>query len=89
MRYIYDAGASKCEPRLASGQNLGGEMGSNYRDLVLSLFRAFAGYHVPLFIDEEFAKHTRFGGRIVPGSMTMTIAAGMTEARRPSGGTAE
>ena len=46
----------------------------------LSLFCAFAGYHVPLFIDEEFAKHTRFGGRIVPSSMTMTIAAGMTEA---------
>ena len=55
----------------------------------LSLFCAFAGYQLPVFIDEEFAKHTRFGGRIVPGSMTMTIAAGVTEARRPSGGTAE
>ncbi len=32
----------------------------------LSLFCAFAGYHVTLFIDEEFAKHTRFGGRMRP-----------------------
>lgn len=45
----------------------------------LSLFCAFAGYHVPLFIDEEFAKRTPFGGRIVPSTLIMTISTGMTE----------
>ena len=44
-----------------------------------SLFCAFVGYHVPLFIDEEFAKQTQFGGRIVPSSLTMAISTGMTE----------
>ena len=45
----------------------------------LSLFCSFAGYHVPLFIDEEYAKQTPFGGRIVPSAMIMTISTGMTE----------
>ena len=45
----------------------------------LSLFCSFAGYHVPLFIDEEYAKKTPFGGRIVPSAMIMTISTGMTE----------
>ncbi len=34
LRSLSDAGASNCEARLASGQNLGGEMGSYYRGLV-------------------------------------------------------
>ena len=45
----------------------------------LSLFCSFAGYHVPLFIDEEYAKQTPFGGRIVPSAMIMAISTGMTE----------
>jgi acyl dehydratase len=45
----------------------------------LSLFCALVGYHVPLFIDEEYAKKTRYGGRIVPSSMIMAISTGMTE----------
>ena len=45
----------------------------------LSLFCAFVGYHVPLFIDEEFAKTTPFGGRIVPSALTMAVSTGMTE----------
>lgn len=44
-----------------------------------SLFCAFVGYHVPLFIDEEFAKRTPYGGRIVPSALTMAISTGMTE----------
>jgi len=44
-----------------------------------SLFCAFVGYHVPLFIDEEFAKKTQYGGRIIPSSMIMAISTGMTE----------
>jgi len=45
----------------------------------LSLFCALVGYHVPLFIDEEYAKQTRYGGRIVPSAMIMAISTGMTE----------
>jgi 3-hydroxybutyryl-CoA dehydratase len=45
----------------------------------LSLFCALVGYHVPLFIDEEYAKTTSFGGRIVPSAMIMAISTGMTE----------
>ena len=45
----------------------------------LSLFCAFVGYHVPLFIDEELARKTAYGGRIVPSAMTMAISTGMTE----------
>ena len=45
----------------------------------LSLFCALIGYHVPLFIDEEYAKKTSYGGRIVPSAMTMAISTGMTE----------
>ncbi len=46
----------------------------------LSLFCALVGYHVPLFIDEEYAKATKYGGRIVPSAMIMAISTGQTEA---------
>lgn len=45
----------------------------------LSFFCSFVGYHVPLFIDEEYAKKTRYGGRIIPSAMIMAISTGMTE----------
>ena len=45
----------------------------------LSLFCALIGYHVPLFIDEEFARTTVHGGRIVPSAMIMAISTGQTE----------
>ena len=45
----------------------------------LSMFCAFVGYHVPLFIDEEYAKQTPYGGRIVPSALTMSVSTGMTE----------
>lgn len=45
----------------------------------LSLFCAFVGYHVPLFIDEEYARRTPYGGRIVPSAMTMAFSTAMTE----------
>jgi acyl dehydratase len=45
----------------------------------LSFFCAFVGYHVPLFIDEEYAKRTSYGGRIVPSALTMAVSTGMTE----------
>ena len=45
----------------------------------LSLFCAFVGYHVPLFIDEDYARKTQYGGRILPSSLIMSISTGMTE----------
>lgn len=45
----------------------------------LSLFCAFVGYHVPLFIDEEYAKRTQYGGRIAPSAFTMAVSTAMTE----------
>ena len=45
----------------------------------LSLFCAFVGCHVPLFIDEEYAKTTSYGGRIAPSAFTMSISTAMTE----------
>ncbi|MCA3070288.1 MAG: MaoC family dehydratase [Rhodocyclaceae bacterium] len=44
-----------------------------------SLFCALVGYHVPLFIDEEFAKKTPYGGRICPSHLIMSFSTGMTE----------
>lgn len=45
----------------------------------LSLFCAFVGYHVPLFIDAHAAAKTPYGGRIVPSAMIMAISTAMTE----------
>jgi acyl dehydratase len=45
----------------------------------LAMFCALVGYHMPLFIDEEYAKGTRFGGRIVPGSLTASYSTASTE----------
>ena len=53
--------------------------GRTITDADHSLFCALVGYHVPLFIDEEYAKKTRFGGRICPSSLIMSISTAMTE----------
>ena len=45
----------------------------------VSLFCALVGYHVPLFIDEEYAKQTPYGGRIAPSAYVMSVSTGMTE----------
>jgi acyl dehydratase len=45
----------------------------------IALFCSFVGYHVPLFIDEEYAKTTSYGGRIAPSSLIMSVSTGMTE----------
>ena len=46
----------------------------------LMTYTCFAGLKLPLFIDEEFCKkNSPFGGRVAPGLMTASIAAGMME----------
>ena len=43
-------------------------------------FTCLSGLKLPIFIDEEFARaKTPFGGRIAPGLLTASIAAGMME----------
>jgi acyl dehydratase len=44
-----------------------------------SLFCALVGYHVPLFIDEEYAKGTSYGRRICPSALVMSFSTAMTE----------
>lgn len=54
--------------------------GRTILDADLQAFTCFAGLKLPIFIDEEFAKkNTSYGGRIAPGLMTASIAAGMME----------
>ena len=42
------------------------------------LFTSITGALNPLFLDEEYAKNTRFKGRIVPGLLTASIGVGLT-----------
>lgn len=44
-----------------------------------SLFCALVGYHVPLFIDAEYAKQTPYGQRICPSALVMSFSTAMTE----------
>jgi acyl dehydratase len=54
--------------------------GRTILDADIHAFTCFAGLKLPIFIDEEFAKkNTSYGGRIAPGLMTASIAAGMME----------
>ena len=41
-------------------------------------FCKLVGYDVPLFLDEEYAKTTHFGGRICPSHLTMSFSTAMT-----------
>jgi len=42
------------------------------------LFSTLTGAYNPLFIDQNYAKGTRFGGRIVSGMLTASIAIGLS-----------
>jgi len=41
-------------------------------------FCKLVGYDVPLFLDEQYAKTTRFGGRICPSHLIMSFSTAMT-----------
>jgi acyl dehydratase len=45
----------------------------------LATFTQFAGLRLPIFIDEEHARRSPHGGRIVPGFLTASVSAGMLE----------
>lgn len=60
--------------------NVGDEFVSAARTITeadIVLFVGQSGVTEPLFTDEEYAKKTIFGGRIVPGSLTHVIAFGL------------
>lgn len=42
-------------------------------------FTQFAGLRLPIFIDDEHARKSTHGGRIVPGFLTASVSAGMME----------
>jgi 3-hydroxybutyryl-CoA dehydratase len=53
---------------------------TNGRTIEMSDILSFAGLtgdHYPLHTDEEFARRTRFGGRIAHGPLTFSIAVGL------------
>ena len=60
-----------------------GQVFSTYRRTVteadLVSFVQFAGLRLPLFIDDEHARASPHGGRIVPGFLTASVSAGMLE----------
>ena len=60
-----------------------GQVFSTYRRTVtetdLVNFVQFANLRLPLFIDDEHARASPHGGRIVPGFLTASVSAGMLE----------
>ena len=45
----------------------------------VTLMVALAGFTIPLFNDEEYAKKTPFGTRIAPGRLTLFVMGGLEE----------
>jgi acyl dehydratase len=71
------------QPARRFGDFAVGQVYSTYRRTVteadLIAFVQFAGLRLPLFIDEEQARASPHGGRIVPGFLTASVSAGMLE----------
>ncbi|MGC9076299.1 MAG: MaoC family dehydratase [Conexivisphaera sp.] len=51
--------------------------GRTLTDADVVIFASMTGAVNPLFLDEEYAKRTRFGGRIAPGLLTMSTVLGL------------
>lgn len=60
-----------------------GTVYSTYRRTItetdLVNFTQFAGLRLPIFLDDEHARASVHGGRIVPGFLTASVSAGMLE----------
>jgi acyl dehydratase len=60
-----------------------GQVYATYRRTIteadLVNFTQFAGLRLPIFIDDEHARGSIHGGRIVPGFLTASVSAGMLE----------
>jgi 3-hydroxybutyryl-CoA dehydratase len=68
-------------PRAFDDLAVGDELDSYGRtitDADIILFTGIAGIKLPIFLDEEYCKkHTKFGGRIVPGPLLLSFASAM------------
>ena len=53
--------------------------GKTVTEAALTMCIGLGGYLLPLFLDEEFAKKTRAGGRIAPGRVTFLLMGGLSE----------
>ena len=77
-------GAQSTQPSRGFDDFEVGQVFSTYRRTVtetdLINFTQFAGLRLPIFIDEEYARHhSPHGGRIAPGFLTASVSAGMLE----------
>jgi 3-hydroxybutyryl-CoA dehydratase len=66
-------------PRRFEDFTVGDEFVTGGRTVEISDILTFAGLtgdHYPLHVDEEYARQTRFGGRIAHGPLTFSIAVG-------------
>ena len=60
--------------------NVGDESMSQGRTVTeadVVLFCSLCGLQNPLFVNEEFSRKTSFGGRVVPGPLTLSYAIGL------------
>ena len=53
----------------------------------IAFFAAISGDFNPVHVDEEFAKRSRFGGRVAHGPLTLALAAGVLGTELPGVGT--
>lgn len=51
--------------------------GKTVTEADISILMAIGRYNEPLMINEEYAKTTRFGGRIAPGPVVLLISGGL------------
>lgn len=53
--------------------------GKTITEGAITMMVGLAGFVIPLFNDEEYAKTTIFGGRIAPGRLTLFVMGGLVE----------
>ncbi len=53
--------------------------GKTITEGAITMMVGLAGFVIPLFNDEEYAKTTVFGGRIAPGRLTLFVMGGLVE----------
>ena len=53
--------------------------GKTITEAALTMFIGLGGFLLPLFIDEESAKKTLFGGRIAPGRVIFLLMGGLVD----------
>lgn len=69
-------------PRYFEEYNIGDKFITQRRtitDTDITLMASLCQYAHPMFVDEEFAKTTVFGRRILPGVLTVSFMQGLTE----------